>query len=72
MKKCLMIGLVMFISFVMAASMASAEDQVVKFWYHFDDPETALNPLIQKFESEKQGSTLKRNALRGMCITKNC
>ncbi|MBN2860431.1 MAG: sugar ABC transporter substrate-binding protein [Sphaerochaetaceae bacterium] len=31
------------------------ETQVVKFWYHFDNPETALNPLIEKFEAENPG-----------------
>ena len=34
---------------------AEPENQVVKFWYHFDDPETALNPLIEKFEKENPG-----------------
>ena len=33
----------------------SGGTQVVKFWYHFDDPETALNPLIEKFEAENPG-----------------
>ena len=32
-----------------------AEPQVVKFWYHFDNPEVAINPLIQKFEAENPG-----------------
>lgn len=31
------------------------EEQVVRFWYHFDDPETALTPLIEKFEAENPG-----------------
>jgi multiple sugar transport system substrate-binding protein len=35
----------------MTAGMVFAEE-TVKFWYHFDDPETALNPLIEKFEAE--------------------
>ena len=34
---------------------SEAEEQVVKFWYHFDNPETALNPLIEKFERENPG-----------------
>lgn len=54
MKKCMMLVLVMFVCLVMAASMVFAEE-TVKFWYHFDDPETALNPLIEKFEAENPG-----------------
>ncbi len=42
----------MFVSFVMAAGMASGGRSGSQILYHFDDPETALNPLIQKFESE--------------------
>lgn len=38
-----------------AAAAKPAEPQVVKFWYHFDNPEVAINPLIQKFESENPG-----------------
>jgi len=55
MRKCIMMFMVMFVSLVMVTGMACAKDQVVKFWYHFDDPETALNPLIEKFESENPG-----------------
>ena len=33
--------------------------QEVSFWYHFDDPETALNPLIAKFEAENPGIVIK-------------
>ena len=55
MKKCLMMFMVMFVSLVMFIGLVSAEDQVVKFWYHFDNPETALNPLIEKFEAENPG-----------------
>ncbi|HCM26392.1 MAG TPA: sugar ABC transporter substrate-binding protein [Treponema sp.] len=32
-----------------------AAPQTVKFWYHFDNPETAINPLIAKFEMENPG-----------------
>ncbi|NQT58482.1 MAG: sugar ABC transporter substrate-binding protein [Bacteroidetes bacterium] len=32
--------------------------QEVTFWYHFDNPETALNPLIEKFEKENPGITI--------------
>ncbi len=38
-----------------AAPVKPAEPQVVKFWYHFDNPEVAINPLIQKFEAENPG-----------------
>ena len=34
---------------------AAPEEQVVRFWYHFDDPETALTPLIEKFEAGNPG-----------------
>jgi multiple sugar transport system substrate-binding protein len=37
---------------------ADAGTQEVTFWYHFDDPETALNPLIEKFEKENPGITI--------------
>ena len=35
-----------------ASQPAQEEVQTITFWYHFDDPETALTPLIQKFERE--------------------
>jgi multiple sugar transport system substrate-binding protein len=38
-----------------APAAKPAEPQVVKFWYHFDNPEVAINPLIQKFEAENPG-----------------
>ncbi len=38
---------------------AEEKPQEVTFWYHFDDPETALNPLIEKFEAENPGITIK-------------
>ncbi len=41
--------------FAQGAAEAADETQVVKFWYHFDNPETALNPLIEKFEAENPG-----------------
>jgi len=41
--------------FAQGAKMSEPEVQTVKFWYHFDNPETALNPLIQKFEQENPG-----------------
>ncbi len=34
---------------------AAPDVQTVRFWYHLDDPETSLNPLIQKFEAENPG-----------------
>jgi hypothetical protein len=71
-EKCLMIGLVMFVSFVMAAGHGVCGRSGVKFWYHFDDPETALNPLIKNLNQKIRESVLKRNALRGMSIIKNC
>jgi multiple sugar transport system substrate-binding protein len=41
-----------------AGDSGKAGTQEVTFWYHFDDPETALNPLIEKFESENPGITI--------------
>lgn len=41
--------------FAQGAQEKADETQVVKFWYHFDNPETALNPLIEKFEAENPG-----------------
>lgn len=59
MKKVIALTLVLLIvgSFVFAqGGKEEADDvQVVKFWYHFDNPETALNPLIEKFEAENPG-----------------
>jgi multiple sugar transport system substrate-binding protein len=31
---------------------AATGPQTVKFWYHFDKPEVALNPLVEKFQKE--------------------
>ncbi len=59
MRKVIAITLILLAagSFVFAqgAQEKADETQVVKFWYHFDNPETALNPLIQKFEAENPG-----------------
>ena len=30
----------------------AAEPTTVKFWYHFDNPEVAVNPLVEKFGKE--------------------
>ncbi|PIE33952.1 sugar ABC transporter substrate-binding protein [candidate division KSB3 bacterium] len=49
-----MMCLVMVVGLVMTTSFGFAEE-TVKFWYHFDNPETALNPLIEKFEAENPG-----------------
>jgi multiple sugar transport system substrate-binding protein len=42
-------------AFAQGGKEKTDEVQVVKFWYHFDNPETALNPLIEKFEAENPG-----------------
>lgn len=60
MKKAIILVLVVLLSAAMAFSKGNSESsetstQVVKFWYHFDNPEMALNPLIEKFESENPG-----------------
>jgi len=31
------------------------ETKTVRFWYHFDNPETSVKPLIEKFEKENPG-----------------
>lgn len=41
-----------------AGDSDEAGTQEVTFWYHFDNPETALNPLIEKFENENPGITI--------------
>lgn len=53
--------LVMMVSMVYAQGGKESEPEVqtVKFWYHFDDPETALNPLIEKFEAENPGIVIE-------------
>lgn len=51
MKTRLILSLLLVACLIIPTAMASAEE-TVKFWYHFDDPETALNPLIEKFEAE--------------------
>ncbi|MEA5032180.1 MAG: sugar ABC transporter substrate-binding protein [Sphaerochaeta sp.] len=59
MKRVIALTLILLIvgSFAFAqGGKAKTDDvQVVKFWYHFDNPETALNPLIEKFEAENPG-----------------
>lgn len=59
MKKVIALTLVLLIvgTFVFAQGGKDKADdvEVVKFWYHFDNPETALNPLIEKFEAENPG-----------------
>lgn len=54
MKTRLILSLLLVACLIIPTAMASAEE-TVKFWYHFDDPETALNPLIEKFEAENPG-----------------
>jgi multiple sugar transport system substrate-binding protein len=51
----------MMVSMVYAQGGKESEPavQTVKFWYHFDNPETALNPLIEKFESENPGIVIE-------------
>ena len=53
--------LVMMVSMVYAQGGKESEPEVqtVKFWYHFDDPETALNPLIEKFEAKNPGIVIE-------------
>ena len=58
MRRTIVFGLVLFVALSMGAfagGSAEPEEEVVRFWYHFDDPETALTPLIEKFESENPG-----------------
>ncbi len=43
----LLIPLAMF-----AAGQTEEQMATLRFWYHFDDPESAVTPLIQKFEQE--------------------
>jgi multiple sugar transport system substrate-binding protein len=38
---------------------AAPASQEITFWYHFDDPETAVNPLVEKFQRENPGITVK-------------
>lgn len=40
---------------------ASAADQKVTFWYHFDNPENSIKSLVAKFETENPG--IKINAV---------
>ena len=37
---------------VFAAGQTEEQMGALRFWYHFDDPESAVTPLIQKFEQE--------------------
>ncbi len=55
MKKRMMMFMLMLLCLVMATGMVFAEEKTVKFWYHFDNPEASLNPLIKKFEAENPG-----------------
>ncbi len=67
MKKLTMMFMLMLLSLVLASGMVFAEE-TVKFWYHFDDPETALNPLIEKFETENPGIY---SGVDCVCVLKN-
>lgn len=42
-------------AFASGAAEPGATTQTVRFWYHFDDPESAVNPLVAKFEKENPG-----------------
>lgn len=57
MRRTIVIGMVLLL--VMSAAVfaggAQEQEEVVRFWYHFDDPETAINPLIERFEAENPG-----------------
>lgn len=59
MKRVIAVALILLIvgsfAFAQGGKEKTDEVQVVKFWYHFDNPETALNPLIEKFEAENPG-----------------
>ena len=59
MKRVIAVALILLIvgsfAFAQGGKEKTDEVQVVKFWYHFDNPETALNPLIEKFEEENPG-----------------
>lgn len=59
MKRVIAVALILLIvgsfAFAQGGKEKTDEAQVVKFWYHFDNPETALNPLIEKFEAENPG-----------------
>lgn len=55
MKRTILVSLVLVM--VIAAVFGGGTDEPdarrsVQFWYHFDDPETALTPLTEKFEAE--------------------
>ncbi len=57
MKKSIIIILMMVL--LSAASFAAGQKETksanVRFWYHFDNPESAVTPLVQKFEKENPG-----------------
>jgi multiple sugar transport system substrate-binding protein len=58
MRKVIVIGLLVLLALpavVMASGAPEPQEEVVRFWYHFDDPTTALAPLIEKFEAENPG-----------------
>jgi multiple sugar transport system substrate-binding protein len=39
-------------------TLEPAAPKTVRFWYHFDNPEVAVNPLVQKFQSENPNITI--------------
>ncbi len=41
--------------FAGGAKEQTGEVKNVRFWYHFDNPETSVKPLIEKFERENPG-----------------
>ncbi len=63
MKRVLLIVVCLGLAFSLGArgqdEGATQESQEITFWYHFDDPETAVNPLVEKFEQENPGITVK-------------
>jgi len=63
MRKAILMVMVLLLITATAFAQGAGESgevgaQEVTFWYHFDNPETALNPLIEKFEKENPGITI--------------
>ncbi len=52
MKKILAI---LFVLCFAVALAGAAPNKEVRFWYHFDNPEVAVKPLIDKFEAQNPG-----------------
>lgn len=54
----LILLMVSMLAFASGTKDEASTPQSVRFWYHFDDPESAVNPLVAKFQTENPAITI--------------